>query len=75
MKIKDFESMVALTRKRLRECLDMVKYDYREKMIPIKHVIGEAFSECGSLFEEETLVENLKEEFENWVDCRKREGL
>lgn len=58
MELGEFEVLVKQARTGLRIAL---LYD-----VHVRDAVIEPFSKCASKFEEDTLIENLKEEFENY---------
>lgn len=67
MEAKNFGRFVIRIRHNMRQLLKGV-IDYRENMDELKEMIGEAFAECTNQFEEDTLKENLQDEFGIWLD-------
>lgn len=64
MGIREFEDFVAVSRTRFR--CDLELSDTR--MCRFTHAMREMFNECCSEFEEQTLMENLREEFQNYME-------
>lgn len=62
MAVMDFVDYVEIGRDKFKRIL----FDgYR--MVDLKIFIRRLFKECSNQFEEDTLIENLKEEFENYL--------
>lgn len=67
MSIFTFESLVSMNRNAFRNILvnNLKEVCYEGEIIDFKEwIIRECFGACGSEFEEQTMAENLKEEFE-----------
>lgn len=72
MIVREFDRMVASTQARMRMIL-VGTTDYRQEMDNLKYIIGIAFAECTSKFEEQTLSERLHETFEEYLKTAKGE--
>lgn len=70
MEVRKFDEIVTQTQIRMGEILDGLS-DYREEMDVLKDLIGNAFAECTSEFEEQTLTERLHETFELYLTFTK----
>lgn len=63
MTVMNFEEYVEESRKRFSKRIHDGEYD----MIDMKIFIKRIFKKCTNQFEEDTLIENLKEEFEDYL--------
>lgn len=70
MAVREFEEYIKNCRKEFRENLDVTDI-YGFKM---NAKIKNFFKECTNQFEEDTLIENLKEEFEDYLKEFKEEN-
>lgn len=69
MAVKDFEKYVEIGREKFKRILfDELDIRY------MKGLIKRLFKECTNQFEEDTLIENLKEEFENYLKEMKEQA-
>lgn len=60
MDLQEMYEQIPTIRTNFRQALEATGGDVRKS-------IQDSFKDCGSLFEEDTVIENLKEEFENYV--------
>lgn len=70
MEVREFDRMVTLTQSEMRKIL-VGTTDYRQEMDNLKYIIGIAFAECTSEFEEQTLAERLHGTFEEYLKSAK----
>ena len=75
MEVKTFASLIRMWRYAFRRILENdLKVYFEDERVSIEEwIVKECFGHCCSAFEEQTVVENLKEEFGLYLDELKGE--
>lgn len=76
MEVKTFASLIVVWRNAFRHILEngLKEVYFEDERISFKEwIVKECFGHCCSAFEEQTVVENLKEEFGLYLDQLKGE--